>query len=78
MFSSELQDFSFLGRLSNFRIDFERGIHQSDHDGGDYEASQLTQMLDEEGLSVSIRSSMLRAVQREPWLSNCKVFHLIS
>jgi hypothetical protein len=77
MFSPELQDFSFLSRLSNFHIDFERGIYQSGDDGGDHEVSQLTQMSEEEGLSVRIRSSMLRVVQREPWLSNCKYFHLI-
>jgi hypothetical protein len=34
-------------------------------------------LVKEQGLKISIRSSILRTVQREPWLSNCKVSPLI-
>ena len=76
MFNSELREFSFLNRLSSFHIDFERCIHQSDDDG-DGDKEPLLAKLAEDGFEISIRSSILRTLQREPWLSNCKTPPLI-
>jgi hypothetical protein len=77
MFNSELREFSFLSRLSSFRIDFQRCIHQSGGDDGDDTEFLLARLVKEQGLKISIRSSILRTVQREPWLANCKVSPLV-
>ena len=70
MFNSELRGFSFLNRLARFcSIDFERDLQQPV--AGDME-DWASQWVEKVGLHTNVKSSILRTLRREPWLSRCR------
>ena len=69
LFSEELKDYSFFGRLSTFcAIEPEMDVNLTKGD----EYAELVEDVVKRGLDPNVRSSIVAALHRDSWLSKCK------
>lgn len=73
MFHQQLSDFAFLRQISRFcSLDFDNSQHGKPFSKSDLSVSYLSR-IECDSYPLSIRSSLLVCLHREPYLATCKL-----